>query len=75
MNAQLRDLNAQLPILEKTEAAAELSFRQSNLNAALYVSIRSALLTKQTERIRLRASLENARSSLSTLLGLPFSSP
>lgn len=72
MTAQLRDLDAQLPLLQQTATAAEQSFRQNNLNAALYLNTRSALLTKETEEIRLRESLENARSALSTLLGLPF---
>ncbi len=75
MAAQLRDLDAQLPVLEQTAAAEEESFRQDNLNAALYVTTRSALLAKETEAIRLGASLANARSALSTLLGLPFGSP
>lgn len=73
--SQLRDLDAQLPLLQQTAMAAEQSFRQDNLNAALYLDTRSALLTKETEAIRLRESLENSRSALSTLLGLPFSSP
>lgn len=75
MAAQLRDLNAQLPVLQQTATAAEQSFRQNNLNAALYLNTRSAFLTKETEAIRLRESLENARSALSTLLGLSFSPP
>ena len=70
--AQLRDLDAQLPLLRQAANAAEQSLRQDNLNAALYLNTRSALLTKETEAIRLRESLENARSALSTLLGLPF---
>lgn len=72
MAAQLRDLDAQLPLLRQTANAAEQSLRQDNLNAALYLNTRSALLTKETEAIHLRESLENARSALSTLLGLPF---
>ncbi len=72
MAGQLRDLDRQLPVLEQTAATAEQSFREDNLNAALYVTTRSAFLAKETEAIRLRASLENARSALSTLLGLPF---
>lgn len=70
--AQLKDLHAQLPLLRETATAAEQSFREDNLNAALYVNTRSTLLAKESEAIRLQASLENARSALSTLLGLPF---
>ena len=75
MSAQLRDLQLQLPLLKKTAAAAEQSFRQDNLNAALYVITQSNLLAKQAAAIRLRASLENAKSALDTMLGLPFRSP
>jgi outer membrane protein TolC len=75
MNAQLKDLDAQLPELKNTAAAAEQSLHQNYLNAGLYVSAQSNFLAKQTEEIRLRASLENARSTLSTLLGLPMASP
>lgn len=72
MQGQLRDLDARLPILEKTATAAQQSFRQGNLDAGLYVSVESSLLAKQAEAIRLRASLANAQSALRTLLGLPF---
>jgi outer membrane protein TolC len=75
MAAQLQDLDAQLPLLEKTAAAAEQSFRRRDLNAPLYVTLESNLLAKQAEEIRLRASLESARSALRTLLGLPFDAP
>jgi len=75
MAAQLKDLNAQLPVLEKTAAAAERSYRHNNLNAGLYVTVQSDLLSKQVEAIRLRTSLDNAQSALRTLLGLPFDNP
>lgn len=75
MQGQLREINTQLPLLESTAAAAEESFRQGNLDAAMYVSMKSSLLSKQVEALRLRASLANAQSALDTLLGLPFSSP
>jgi outer membrane protein TolC len=75
MSAQLEDLNAQLPLLARAATAAEESFRQHNLNAGLYVSTRSAFLAKQEEAIRLRASLDTARSALRILLGLPLNTP
>jgi len=75
MQCQLRDLDARLPILEKTAAAADQSFRQRNLDAGLYVNVKSSVLAKQAEAIRLQASLDNAQSALKTLLGLPFGSP
>ena len=75
MSAQLKDLDAQLPELKNTADAAEQSLRQNNLNAGLYVSAQANFFAKQTEEIRLRASLENAQSALSTVLGLPMASP
>lgn len=75
LQGQLQDLDARLPYLEKTAAATEQSFRQGNLDAGLYVSVESSLLSKQAEAIRLRASLDNAQSAMRTLLGLPFGGP
>ncbi len=70
--AQLKELDTQLPELAQTATAAQQSLHQYNLNAPLYVTLESNLLGKQAEEIRLRASLETARSALRTLLGLPF---
>ncbi len=70
--AQLKDLNAQLPELEKTAAAARQSLRDYNLNTALYVTLESNLLARRAEAIRIRASLEMSRSVLQTLLALPL---
>lgn len=75
MQAQLQDLDAQLPLLKKTAAATEQGFRQCDLNESLYLSLESSLLAKQAEAIRLHASLESAQSALRTLLGLPFNAP
>lgn len=72
---QLQQLNQQLPELEKTSTAAEQSFRKGDLNAGLYITVRSGLLAKQTEALRLRESLDNAESALHALLGLPFAAP
>ncbi|MHB1022038.1 MAG: TolC family protein [Acidobacteriaceae bacterium] len=72
---QLQALDAALPVLQKSAAAAEQSFRQNNLDAGLYVSVKSTLFAKQAEAIRLRAALDNAQSALRTLLGLPFGNP
>jgi outer membrane protein, heavy metal efflux system len=71
---QLKALDAQLPELARTEAAAQQSLRQYNLNASLYVTLESNLLAKRAEAIRLRASLAISRSTLQILLGLPFDS-
>lgn len=75
LQGQLRDLEADLPFLEKTAGATEQSFHRGNLDAGLYVSTESSLLARQAEAIRLRASLDNAQSALRTLLGLPFGTP
>ena len=75
MQHQLQDLDAYLPVLEKTAAAAEQSFRQHNLDAGLYVDVESSLLAKQAEAIRLREALDTAQSALQTLLGLPLGPP
>lgn len=74
MAAQLKTLDDQLPDLEETSRAAEESFRLRNLNAALYVNARSALLAKESEETRLRESLATANAALNTLLGLPMNS-
>ncbi|MGC9224121.1 MAG: TolC family protein [Terracidiphilus sp.] len=75
LSAQLKDLDAQLPTFKSTAAATEQNLHQNNLDAGMYVAAQSNLLAKQTEEIRLRASLENAQSALSTLLGMPFEAP
>jgi cobalt-zinc-cadmium efflux system outer membrane protein len=75
MAGQLQDLDSQLRDLKNTATAAEVSFREHNLEAGLYVSVKSSFLSKQAEAIRLRASLEKAQSALNTLLGLPFNAP
>lgn len=72
MAAQLKDLDGQLPALKNTAQAAEQNLRQNKLDAGLYVTAQTNFLAKQTEAIRLQASLENARSVLATLLGMPF---
>jgi outer membrane protein, heavy metal efflux system len=72
MAGQLRDLDTQLPVLERTATAAEQSFRQGDLDASAYVNLKSSLLTEQAEAIRLHASLDQAKSALDILLGLPF---
>jgi len=69
---QLAELKAQLPELESTAAAAQQSFQQGHLNAGLYVSLKSSLLTKQVEALRLSESLAHAQSALRAVLGLPF---
>jgi outer membrane protein, heavy metal efflux system len=72
MSAQLKDLDAQVPRLERAATAAEQSFHQDNLNAGIYISAQSNFLAKQVDAIRLRASLEIAQSAMHVLLGIPF---
>jgi outer membrane protein TolC len=70
--AQLRDLNARLPLLRQTAAAAERSLERSHLNATAYVSLESGYLAKEAQAIQLEAALESEQSALRLLLGLPF---
>lgn len=75
MQAQLRQLDARLSILNKAAAAAKRSFEEGNLSAGLYVNVESSLLSTEGETIQLRASLDNTQSALGALLGLPFGQP
>lgn len=72
LERQAKDLDGQLPLLEKSADSAQQGMQEYNVNAALYVTLESNLLTKRAEAIRLHASLDSARSALNTLLGLPF---
>ena len=69
---QLRALEARLPPLEKNVAAAEQSFREGDLEAGVYLSLKLNLLSQQAEAIRLRASREEAQAALQLVLGLPL---
>ena len=75
LQKQLGDLDEQLAVLEQTATVAGTSFHQNDLNAALYVTLQSSLLSKQLEEIRLRATLDKAQAALATILGLPFEVP
>jgi cobalt-zinc-cadmium efflux system outer membrane protein len=74
LQAQLRDLDARLPVLQQTAMAAEQNLRRYHLNAGLYVTAESSYLATQAEAIRVGASLADAQSALRTVLGLPFGS-
>lgn len=67
---QLRQLESRLPELKKTTTAAQRAFAQGNLSAGTYINLRSSLLSKQVETIRLKASLEQSQATLETLLGM-----
>ncbi len=75
LSAQLQDLDAHLPALQQAAEAAEQSMRKGNLDEGIYVTLQSNVLAKQTEAIRLRASLDRTQSALAILLGLPFQAP
>lgn len=74
LQSQLRDLDARLPVMQSIAMAAKQDLVRYHLNMALYVSLESGFLATQAEAIRARAALEESRSSLSTVLGLPFGS-
>lgn len=70
MRRQLARLEARLPVLERTTRAARRAFAQGNMSAGTYISLRSSLLAKRAEAIRLEASLESTQAGLETLLGM-----
>lgn len=70
MEGQLKQLDARLPALERTTDAAQRAFASGNLSAGTFISLRSSLLSKQLEAIRLKASLQQAQAALETLLGM-----
>ncbi len=70
MGRQLHTLQGQLPVLERTTAAAQRSFQQGNMSAGTYISLRSNLLAKRAEAVQLQASLQQAQAALETLLGM-----
>ncbi|HET7313463.1 TolC family protein [Salinisphaera sp.] len=67
---QLRQLEARLPKLEATTDAAQRSFARGNLSAGTYINLRSSLLAKRVEAIRLKSALQQAQAGLETLLGM-----
>lgn len=69
---QLRELSAQIAVLQKTVAAAKQSLMQNNLDASAYVKLQASLLDRRAEALRLHASIKSARATLRVLLGLPF---
>jgi cobalt-zinc-cadmium efflux system outer membrane protein len=73
--AQLRNLHIQIGQLGSRASAAKVSFDESNLNAAAYVTMETGYLTKKEEAVRLRASLDASRAALRILLGLPLDAP
>ncbi len=70
MHRQLAQLRARLPVLKKTTEAARRSFEHGNLSAGTYISLRSSLLAKRAEAVRLEASLQSSQAALETLLGM-----
>lgn len=70
MQRQQRQLAARLPTLEKTTDAAQRAFAHGDMSAGTYINLRSSLLSKQVESIRLKASLAQAQAGLETLLGM-----
>jgi cobalt-zinc-cadmium efflux system outer membrane protein len=72
LDAQVKQLDAELPQLRQTAAAARQSLQEYNVNAPLYITLESNLLARRAQAIRLRASLQSARCALHTLLGLPL---
>lgn len=72
MQRQFKQLEARLPALEQTTDAAQRAFQRGNMSAGTFTNLRSSLLSKQVEAIKLKASLEQADAALETLLGMPL---
>ncbi|WP_145961289.1 TolC family protein [Salinisphaera sp. LB1] len=72
---QLHQLQAHLPLLKQTTTAAQRSFAEGNMSAGTYINLRTSLLSKQIEAIRLKSSLQQAQANLETLLGMPLDTP
>ena len=61
MSRQLAALQGRLPTLEQTTGAAQRSFEHRDMSAGTYINLRSSLLAKRAEAVRLQASLEQTR--------------
>lgn len=72
MTKELKALYARLADLRQMTSAAERSFQRGSLAVDTYIRLRSSLLAKRADAIRLHASLAKARAALMTLLGMPF---
>ena len=67
---QLQQLRIRLPALTKAADAAERAFSKGDVSAGTYINLRSSLLSKREEAIRLKASLAQSQATLETLLGM-----
>lgn len=72
MHRQLGSLQARLPAIERTAAAAKTSLGRGELDLAAFARVQSNFLAAQAEAIRLRAALEQAQSALGLELALPL---
>lgn len=70
MRRQRHELDQRLPVLEQTTDAAQRAFARGDMSAGAYINLRSSLLSKQVEAIKLRSSLAQAEVGLQTLLGM-----
>jgi outer membrane protein TolC len=71
MHRQLRNLTLQLADFARTAAVARRSFVAGTLSLADFARLEDNVLTTRAQIIRLRASLEIARTALATILVLP----
>lgn len=72
MQRQMRTLDARAAQLGRQADAAHASLERGELTLADYARVDSNALSARIEAIELRASLEQARAALATLLALPF---
>lgn len=69
---QLRQVQAELPRIERIAAAGRKAFAAHNLPAATYLSLETGTLNKQIEAITLQRSLAETAIALDTVLGEPI---
>jgi len=72
LRRQLKQLDTQLPDLERASEAAGEAWRHGEMNASDYLALRQRTLDRRVERVRLRTDLATTRIALQTLLALPL---
>jgi cobalt-zinc-cadmium efflux system outer membrane protein len=75
LTRQHQQLGARLTELKQTATAATRAFNNGDLSAGTFINLRSSLLSKQVEAIRLEASLQQAQAALDILLGQLLTPP
>lgn len=72
MRQQLRVLDARVAHLQRSRAAADVSYRRGELTLAGYCAVLASLDAVRADAISLRAALQQARAALDMLLARPL---